>query len=348
MKRKLIIGICLLGAVFFAACSDDKDEDLSPSYADRDWYKLEDSEEPADHAFYELFRTYGIPVFYNDTIGREDRGWSLEGEKIIHYEVIDIDYWITTRTSASVVYTLNKKYLENGDKSQLLAAADFLREYVFSRLEKNNYPMSFLLVDSIVNDRTDSRARHSFNSYYAMTITLVGGINRIPEMSENDKKLLAGYIMAELYVYEIKNNEAYMNLFTEFFEQSVGADGKSLYGALRGKNSNSVWQTGYLLPANDWLSYGFLRYNPTQLIYLLGTRVGSKIEPNYDLSTMDTQLVGYTFPLREQDLYEYMARVLAGDDAGFREEYAAYPKILDKYERMKRLLPTYLDTRGRG
>ncbi len=79
------------------------------------------------------------------------------------------------------------------------------------------------------------------------------------------------------------------------------------------------------------------------MIYLLAERVGNKVETNYDLSTMDTKLVGYTFPLREQDLYEYMARVLVGDDDAFENEYAAYPKILEKYELMKRLLPLYLE-----
>lgn len=342
MKRELIIGICLLGLAFFAACSND-DEDLTPSYADQDWYKLEDSDEPVDHAFYELFHTYGVPVFYNDTIGKEERGLSREGEKVIHYEVIDIDYWITNRTTNSVVYVLNENYLVNKNKSHLLEAAQFLGKYVFPQLKKSKYPMSFLLVDSIVNKRTDPRGQHEFNSYYAMTTTLIGGIHRIGEMTEREKRLLAGYVMAELYVYDIKKNDAYMNLFTEFFDRSVGTDGKTLYGSQKGRNNNTTFQTGYLLPAKDWLKYGFLRYNPTQLIYLLAQRVGSKVETNYDLSTMDTKLVGYTFPLREQDLYEYVARVLAGDDAAFESEYAAYPKILEKYKLMKRLLPLYLE-----
>lgn len=343
MKSVFIIGMCLLGLVLVSACSDDKDEDLTPSFADRDWYCLTDGDEPADHAFYELYRTFGVSVFYNDTIGREERGLSRQGDTIVHYEVIDIDYWITSRTSASVTYTLNKNYLENGNKSHLLEAAEFLREYVFTTLKKSKYPMSFLLVDSIVNDRTDPRALHAFNSYYAMTTTLIGGIDRLGEMSDSEKKLLAGYVLAELYVYDIKNNSAYMDLFTEFFERSVDNTGKSLYGALRGKSGNTVWQTAFVLPARDWLTYGFLRYNPTQMIYLLGSKVGNKIETNYDLSTMDSKLVGYTFPLREQDLYEYIARVLAGDDAAFESEYAAYPRILDKYKLMKRLLPAWLE-----
>ncbi len=342
MKRKLIIGMCLLGMAVFTACSKEN-EDLTPSFADRDWYKLEDSDDAVDHAFYELFQTYGVPVYYNDTIGREDRGLSREGERMIHYEVLDIAYWITSRTPNAALYSLNKKYLENGDKSQLLDAAEFLGEYVFPYLKKSRYPMSFLLVDSIVNNLSDARAQHVFNSYNAMTTTLIGGIDRIGEMSESEKRLLAGYVMAELYVYDIKNNEAYMNLFTEFFDSSVGSTGQSLYGNKRGTSSNSALSTSYLLPAKEWLTYGFLRFNPTQLIYLLAERVGSKVETNYDLSTMDTKLIGYTFPLREQDLYEYMARVLAGDDEAFESEYADYPKVLKKYNLMKTLLPLYLE-----
>ena len=342
MKKELIIGMCFWGLAFFMACSND-DEDLTPSYADQNWYKLEDSDEPADHAFYELFRTYGVPVFYNDTIGQEERGFSKEGEKVIHYEVIDIDYWITNRTMNSVIYVLNKNYFENNNKSHLLDAAQFLREYVLPKLKKSKYPMSFLLVDSIVNNRTDPRGLHVFNSYYAMTATLIGGVHRIGKMTESEKKLLAGYVMAELYVYDIKKNDAYMNLFTEFFDCSAGTDGKLLYGSQKGRNNNTTWQTSYLLPSKDWLTSGFLRYNPTQLIYLLAQREGNKVETNYDLSTMDTKLVGYTFPIREQDLYEYIARVLVGDDVAFENEYAAYPKILEKYKLMKRLLPLYLE-----
>lgn len=342
MKRELIIGMCLLGLAFFTACSKE-DEDLTPSFADQEWYKLEDSDDAVDHAFFELFQTYGIPVYYNDTIGWEDRGLSREGEKMIHYEVMDIAYWITSRTSNPALYSLNKKYLENGDKSQLLNAAEFLGEYVFPYLKKSRYPMSFLLVDSIVNNHSDVRARHVFNSYHAMTTTLIGGVDRIGEMSEREKRLLAGYVMAELYVYDIKNNEAYMNLFTEFFDSSVGATGQSLYGLDRGTTSTSIFSSSYLLTAKEWLKYGFLRYNPTKAIGLLSERVGNKVETNNDLSTMDTKLIGYSFPLRDQDLYEYVARVLAGDDEAFESEYADYPKILEKYNLMKTLLPLYLE-----
>ena len=71
MKKELIIGMCFWGLAFFTACSND-DEDLTPSYADQNWYKLEDSDEPADHAFYELFRIYGVPVFITTPLGKKN------------------------------------------------------------------------------------------------------------------------------------------------------------------------------------------------------------------------------------------------------------------------------------
>ena len=86
MRTKLIYIIGLWGCLSLFGCGDD--DNLSPSDLDGDWYVLTDSEDPLDHLRYTVFQTYGVPVFYNDTIGSQNRGTDYAGLPIIYYEIL--------------------------------------------------------------------------------------------------------------------------------------------------------------------------------------------------------------------------------------------------------------------
>ena len=71
MKMNKLILPLLLVVALFTSCSDD--DDLKPSNLERNWFVLEDSDDPVDHLRYLFYEKTGIPVFYNDTIGVTER-----------------------------------------------------------------------------------------------------------------------------------------------------------------------------------------------------------------------------------------------------------------------------------
>ena len=84
---------------FCWACTDDS-EDVNSTDLDIDWFVVEDSENPIDHLIYTVYEKYGVPIYYDDTIGKRDRGeYNMSGEKIIFYKVLQPEYTISSHTS---------------------------------------------------------------------------------------------------------------------------------------------------------------------------------------------------------------------------------------------------------
>ena len=344
----LTLAVLVLGV----SCAKDDDGDLSPSLLDKDWYRLEDSSDPTDHIRYQIYSEYNIPVYYNDTIGSDFRGYSMDGLPVVHYEIIDFSYWITyVDPSRKITYDLNEAYLQRGDKTQVKAGVEFVRDYVLPTLPKQLYPMSMLLVDNMRrNYASDARGCHEFRTYQGLTCMAIGRVGQIGEMSEADKKYHAGYVQASLYAKDIVDNRDYRTEFEAFFDAAEKKDDGTSYCNVQivGRNSNYSGPS-YILQKPDepgkrlhWLSLGFLNFSIENLVYM----AYENGEVNRDLSQVDTKTVGYYTPSYEQDMRDYIAEILVGDDAAFEQKYAEYPIVLERYRIMKQLFAEYKASLG--
>ena len=81
--------ILLAAATLLTAACDDSEKlenriDFSSPYA------IEDSDDPIQHRRYELFRDYGVSVFFNDTVSSSYVGDDFAGDPIYRYETIDL------------------------------------------------------------------------------------------------------------------------------------------------------------------------------------------------------------------------------------------------------------------
>ncbi len=336
----------------WVGCTKDDDGDLTPSLLDKDWYRIEDSADPTDHIRYQIYSEYNLPVYYNDTIGSDFRGYSMDGLPVVHYEIIDFSYWITyVDASPKITYELNEAYLTRGDKTQVKAGVEFVRDYVLPSLPKRLYPMSMLLVDDLYrNYASDPRGCHEFRTYQGLTCMAVGRVGQMAEMSEADKKYHAGYVQATLYAEDIVENRDFMTEFETFFDAAEKTPEGTSYCNLQlvGRSSNYSGPS-YILQKPDepgkrlhWLSLGFLNFSIENLVYM----AYEDGVVNKDLSQVDTKTTGYSTPSYEQDLRDYIAEVLVGDDAAFEQKYAEYPIVLERYRIMKQLFAEYQTASG--
>ena len=77
---------------FLAACSDSEDT-LSNSIDFSSPYELKDNpDSPVDHERYLIYKEYGVPVFFNDTVGNVVTGKDLQGNDIVKTETIDLNW----------------------------------------------------------------------------------------------------------------------------------------------------------------------------------------------------------------------------------------------------------------
>lgn len=162
MKAKILFIGYICGVFLLSGCY--KENDLDPSYHDMNWFVLEDSDDPLDHARYLVYKEYGIPIFFNDTIGSQERGVDAFGNPVIYYEVLHPDYTILSMVRRTT-YELCR------EKDHQMEGVKFIRDRVMPELiSPVFYPRCFLLVNKLTLSNVKS---YETNSFRGMMTTLV-------------------------------------------------------------------------------------------------------------------------------------------------------------------------------
>ena len=300
MKMKLLYIIGLWGCLSLFGCGDD--DNLSPSNLDGDWYVLTDSEDPLDHLRYTVYQTYGVPVFYNDTIGSQNRGTDYAGLPITYYEVLNPNYSI----ESSSVYA---KYELSYDREAITAGVEFIRDEVLPRLVSSKlYPRSFLLVNKLtLNASPTSSYPHEECAYRGMMTSCVSLVEEIGGMTDAEIKRMACEIAAEEYTtYLMENSYSLLETFLNVCRAEVTS--VNLYALALTSSSTPPY-------VDDLEEYGFLSYNK---------------ETQYSVSSKRVTTVG-----ERADVVDYVTEVLMEDDEAFETEYGSYEYVMKKYELMK-------------
>lgn len=304
MKTKLLYIIGLWGCLSLISCGDD--DNLSPSDLDGDWYVLTDSEDPLDHLRYTVYQTYGIPVFYNDTIGSQNRGNDYAGEAIIYYEVLNPNYSIESSTAYA-------QYELSYDREAFIAGVEFIRDEVFPRLVSPKlYPRSFLLVKTLTLNAasTSTSFHHQESTYRGMMTSCVSLVEGIAEMTDDEIKRLACEVAAEEYVtYLMENASSLLESFLNVCQAEVTS--VNLYSFSLTSSTTPPY-------VDNLEEYGFLSYSKEATYNPTGKRVTTANE--------------------RTDIMDYVAEVLMNDDAAFEAKYGAYEYVMKKYGLMKTAL----------
>lgn len=107
-KNYICDAILLLSMLITGGCSK-KEGALAPSNKDENYLVVHDNpSDPIEHAVYELYKSTGVPVFYNDTIARKQVGESA-GIPQYFYIRLMVNYSPSTGESTSLSYTLLSK-----------------------------------------------------------------------------------------------------------------------------------------------------------------------------------------------------------------------------------------------
>lgn len=363
MKNRLFY-ILLFGAAALAAACDRDDEVTEPSNADVDWFAIADSNDEIDHLRYQIYEDTGASIYYNDTIGSQDRGVDGWGNPYTYYEVLDVNYNIE---STSLIQA--SKYMLTKDRKGVKEALEMLRDIVIPdivSLKKGsgvNIPRSILLVDSIVLHANHSTVQGCIlgHTVKSMMTLCVGQLNDFPTMTPQERRHMAGYIFAELYGEKLQRfvTDNMPEKYREFVAASNKTTGEDIHGWCVRFYSASVGHylfngggtnfTTFRRTATPWEDYGFLYYNTNNIVCYnpcvysssnsvedyasyAGTYEAVKSYNCFFNGEDRTNIYAYNLPLENLDVYEYLAAVYVGDDAWFEETYVSKASETANYQ----------------
>ncbi len=297
---KNLIGILLLSLFALASCHDDENSTLSPSNVDVDWYVIKDNpNDELDHLIYEIYSKYQMPVYYNDTIGKEYRGLDANGDSIIYYKTMMLGYSIEEDV-ISLKYTLSKQ------RQDILEGVKFLEEYVIPFQQAGMKPKCFLLVeDMILSDEP-------VDLYYGMSGAAISRIAELKDMTREDKEAFGLRVRGSEWAHALVNS--YPEQLEDFYRLS---DNFNLNGELKAMHRqdirNSLWGATFAWKPKE--EYGFLSSTPSSYW-------GE----------------AYVCPTESADVLDFVMEVLKDDEVNFQKTHAEHSIILSKYEYMKKLV----------
>lgn len=357
MKHILLFTVIL--SVFFSRCGDNEDE-LTPSNVDRNWFVIEDNpNDEIDHLRYLIYDEYQMSVYYNDTLGKEEI-LSQFGERRIRYEILKTFYIPASsmdKGNGGGYFSL----CPPERKTELRAALDMLKTTVIPRISERMYISSILLVDTLLVTSTGIGKGDPATNCKGYNTWLIGNALDIVNMTEEERHDYGINLLINLV------QSSNRNLFTEF--QKISSD---LFGAKYSASSTSMCFYPIGSYSEGDFYYGFPGIINVAEVYSgirLEKDAGYPAEKLTDLNYLNfpsdlcPETVGIIKPAeipegmpRPEWIPDlegnpaYLALIpTAGDDynsfcqalfeytpAEFREKYANFPVVLEKYEFLKK------------
>lgn len=195
-----------------ASCSEDA---LTPSVDFSTPYVIEDN--PSDkvqHHCYEIYKEYGVSVFFNDTITKEYVGDDHFGKPLYKSETLDLNWDFTSNSSKGSKYVFD--YLTDADRQE--QALRFVDIHL-QRCSKSMRPFSILLADSIHRVKGTERTDYQYVSNFR-TLALA----KLRRFSDKQLDSLSLAIISSSVIEKVKLNQS---LTARFFSVS---DKNGYYG----------------------------------------------------------------------------------------------------------------------
>lgn len=202
MKTIKIIAI-FLGISFLWGCQKEEIQ-AELNYYENFFEIIDNPNDSVQHLAYKIYQEYGVPVFFNDTIGKRFVRMSVDGDSVFRYETIDLNWKFTSGDYETNTYEhryiadpneryralgIVEKYLELIAPSirpySILVTSKTLKPAMFGGgTETMNYGIFFrtLLLSNLTRLNTEVK----INNYVAtvMQKVILDNFNAVPEVIE--------------------------------------------------------------------------------------------------------------------------------------------------------------------
>ena len=303
MKKNIYF---LLFALLFLACTEEDSPGISN--LDQNWLIIEDSDNPLDHERFLIYDTYGISVYYNDTIGSMMRQ-DVWGNDYRYYEILQV-FYAPGSEKPEGSYTLL------GNTDDLLPQLTYAREQIFGLIPDSFYKMPILFVEDM-----DTPLGSDVTSYMGFNALLVESIAGFGDMVGDERKELDARLLGGLFAGSLFASEA------EWMEEFC-----DISSSLQPDPYTDVYSEDAYYPQTVyWACYG-TDLEPT----LAALGFIRPLEPSEDLPESD-----WSTPTRNIDVFSYCELLFRSTEAEVEATYAGYPAVLEKYHMMREKAESY-------
>lgn len=298
----------LLLSLAFISC-DKSYENISPSGLERNWLVIEsEGTTRMSKLCYKIFKETGIPIYYNDTIGSEERISPL-GKTYTYYEKLQVYYNPGDATvPANYVFEL----IPEKDVDDLLPLTQYIYDEVLPTIPKSIYVPSILLTTKL-NSPSDSMAHKGLN-----TIT-VGEALQFEAEGGFEKREYKGSLLRAIVSGHILNTEEKW-LESEFYALSYAVNPKAPIGVY------SYGKTRVLV-SKAWDKFIPAVTDPK--LYPLGFIV------RYDSKPALPPEKNWNTPTKVRDVNSFCEKLFSYSTEEIETEYAGHKVILAKFDVMR-------------
>ncbi|MEY8685995.1 hypothetical protein AB9N12_07580 [Bacteroides sp. AN502(2024)] len=337
--KKLVYCISLISLLL--SCSEESLEneiDFSTPYEIQD-----DPNDPIQHRCYELYRDYGVCVFFKDTIQANYIGTDRLGNPVYRYETLDLNWDFTSHNGKTVTYKFD--YLEEDEEKE--KALRFADSYL-KQASPSMRPFCIFLPKQIrqyVDDKITTPERHS--TFRVLAINAEE--SKLLESSDEEINEMCLSIISETVLSRVKQNSDLTARFYsisdkegyygKYWKEDLGYDlpyAAEPEGANFGPNSifnedaftKSCSPNPYsiLYPGNGWTLEKFeeTRVGIIKKIGEFGFISGESDAGGIPMSHMKS-------PKQADDLEFFVTTMLDLGESKFKERYGGSPLVMKKY-----------------
>lgn len=314
--KKYVILLCL-GICCLWSCKQEGE--LDSTIALDNLFAIKDvPNDPVKHRVYEIFEKYEVPVYFNDTIGKYLLKTDVSGQPVYRYEVLD-PAW-SWNSYSSVEYSYG--YMTDADEQ--MKALDVVEEYLATN-QPTMYPFCFFIADSIVRTTIDNHALKT-------EVTKDGFFIRFRTILYAPIETLSAQAVANQIKREMVSTK--INQYTTELKYFYEVSDKNWYGGKFWHELDPTYPRYRDVTCLDpeYTSY----YTEEQLI---SKRAEARTYCGPFGFVMGDPENGMDPPHnKERDLQCYIKVMLATPDKDFREQWGAYPLVMEKYEILYKII----------
>lgn len=279
----------------------------------------DDPDNPVKHEIYNIYEEYGVPVYFNDTIGKVFLKNNEDGQPIYQIEKLDLAWKYDSYEKIRYSY----RYITESDRK--LEILGLIRDYL-DDADKPLYPFCFFVPDTVIKEDIENDDTELLDNTCLLgfrTLTMI-----MSNWEEGSEKKNLSNMKRSMVIQRINN---YSNDLIDF--QNVSDP--NWYTSKWWSDLDSTIPSGYACDVLD----------PDYEGDLTGAELETEKEKARDIAGRFGFVMGAEFgdgmftPYDvKEDLRCFVKVMLATPDKIFRQQWGTYPLVMEKYEVLYKII----------
>ena len=339
--KHIFLFLCTLLAL--VGCSSEDPITPGLTYGN-DFVITDQPNDSIQHERYLLYKDFGVPVYFNDTIAKHNQGLGVDGKPRTTYETVDLN-WTFSGYNRGVKYS----YVYLTAPEDQMRALRFIRSYL-GHISKPMRPFSIMVADTLTATSTHRTQQPTFHVGFR---TLV--LAQVRSLTDSAKVATQiNTIVQSMVSDRVKAQTALCGRFAEVSKTNgwYGQEWKKLNNVHSMPTVVDLGKKSFVYSVNALFDEPpFTPYNHEDIVTLLLRSTGGQdpiAKDEEEAQNMRKAMIaeiaqfGFLTGWKQSGAYapsddsedreQYLQALLYLGDGGFRQRYGDFPLVMQKYE----------------